>query len=198
MTQYYVDRILKGGKRIPVKPAGKRFFGRGTLAWVRRRARLKKHKIIIGTVVDPRQKMLDWMNWALRNTASIHYAQSRPIPLKAGKARQLPLTTDCSGSTTIAAYAAGLPDPNGRKYDGSGYTGTMRSHCKQIKRAQLQAGDIIIYGGGTGSHMVIVYDITPTDVIVFSHGQESGPKLYTHRIQQGAHGAYCTYHTMIV
>ena len=197
MTQYYVDRVLKNGKRIPVKPGGKRFFGKGMLGWVRKRARRKKQTIIVGVVADPREKMRQWMNWALRNTASIHYAQSRPIPLKAGKAHKLPLTTDCSGSTTICAYSAGLPDPNGRKYNGTGYTGTLRDHCKEIKRSQLRVGDIIIYGRGTGTHVVIVYNITDTDIIVFSHGQESGPRLYTHSIQMAVHGSYCTYHTMV-
>ncbi|MHB8469552.1 MAG: Hint domain-containing protein [Gaiellaceae bacterium] len=46
-------------------------------------------------------------------------SEMRPIPL----ARTLPLTTDCSGFVTLCYHLAGAPDPNGRGYDGQGWTG---------------------------------------------------------------------------
>lgn len=190
--RYYVDRVING-KRVPIKPSGRRFFGKTTLRLVRSWARTLRVKIIVSEAFTPRQRIIAWCRWALNHESGIHYQQSRPIPLQRGKNHQLPLFTDCSGSTTIAYYAAGLPDPNGRKYDGSGYTGTLRAHLAKKPLAEVKPGDLIVYGGGTGSHVVIVYK-AGADPIVFSHGQESGPRLYPHSVEAGAHNNVFTCH----
>lgn len=193
MTRFYVDRILPNGKRLALKPGGRRFFGAVTLAYLRKRAKRRHFKIVVGIATTTRQRIIAWCRWALANEAGIHYRQSRPIPLKQGAAHKLPLYTDCSGSTTIAFYNARAPDPNGRAYDGSGFTGTMRAHLTPKSLAECEPGDLIVYGPGSGSHVVIVFE-AGADPTVFSHGQESGPRLYKHSVEAKTHGGIFTCH----
>ena len=61
--------------------------------------------------------------YAHRN--EIDYVQSRPFPLKSPPF--LPGKLDCSGFATVCHFVGGAPDPNGRNYDGFGYTGTLMS-----------------------------------------------------------------------
>lgn len=73
---------------------------------------------------------------------------------------------DCSSSNTKQYQEAGLPDPNGRGYDGQGYTGTMWVRGSLTRSPQ--AGDLAFYGdqgGGVPSHMAI--HVTPTMVVSF-------------------------------
>lgn len=46
-----------------------------------------------------RERMVNWCLWAVDNATQIHYAEKRPIPVN-DLPGTLPLTTDCSGSTT--------------------------------------------------------------------------------------------------
>lgn len=196
-NRYYAYRVLPNGQRKRLRPGGRLFFGAATLSWLRRRARKAGYRIIVGQVRNKRDLIMRWCRWALSNEPSIHYRQSRPIPLKAGKAHQLPLYTDCSGSAVIAYYAAGLPDPSGYNYDGGRtkptYTGSIRAHAKRKKFEHLRPGDLIVYGPGTGAHMVIVMS-GGRDPLVFSHGQESGPRQYRHSVQVAVHGNTFTCH----
>jgi hypothetical protein len=113
--------------------------------------------------------------WGVAHEPDIHYAQTRPIA-GLGHPRMLPLSTDCSGFATDCFKWAGAPDPNGRNYDGSGFTGTMLDACVHISPAQAKPGDLIVFGSGTGTHVVIVVG-TGSDPDVVSHGQERGPLL---------------------
>lgn len=135
------------------------------------------------------------MKWAVKNTAQIHYKQVRPFAPDAIRYRKLPITTDCSGSTTMLYRAAGLPDPNGAKYNGTGYTGTLREHLPKITLADAGVGDLIIYGRGSGVHVVVIDVPHPTNPVVFSHGQESGPFYISHAREVAAHGSVFTVHS---
>lgn len=64
--------------------------------------------------------------------------------------------SDCSQWVTSVYKSAGLPDPNGNDYKG-GYTGTLATHCRKISRAQLQPGDLVLYGSGPPYHHVELY-----------------------------------------
>lgn len=62
---------------------------------------------------------------------------------------------DCSSSFTLHHKEGGAPDPNGRGYDGQGYTGTLvnRGHWT----SNPQPGDAFFYGdqgGGVPGHVV--------------------------------------------
>lgn len=62
--------------------------------------------------------------------------------------------SDCSQWVTSIYYACGLPDPNGNTYRG-GYTGTLGQHGKAISRAELQPGDLILYGPWPHHHVEV-------------------------------------------
>jgi hypothetical protein len=123
------------------------------------------------------------MRWLVANEPRVHYAQVRPmrtIPLpEQVAARRLAkggsLTMDCSEAVTCLCKWAGLQDPNGRRYDGSGYTGTLLAHLPHYtdpRRALI--GALVVYGPGDGDHVSMV--LKPgADPLLWSHGVEAGP-----------------------
>jgi hypothetical protein len=116
-----------------------------------------------------------WRRWAVPNNPDIHYGQIRPIR---GRPFVVPLKTDCSGLATLITKWNGGPDPNGRNYDGEGYTGTMLAHLPHIPKWQARRGDLAVFGGGTGRHVVVFLQagIHP-DPLVGSHGWEGEPAI---------------------
>lgn len=145
-----------------------------------------------------RKKIAVAMDWGLRNTARIHYLQVRPFDVDAIANRNLPLSVDCSGSTTQLYRDAGRPDPNGRGYDGTGNTETLRSNTPQRKSIKAaKTGDFIVYGPDGRpdlQHVVVVYARNGYNPKVWSHGQEAGPLLNDHATQLLAHGTHYTVH----
>lgn len=117
-----------------------------------------------------RQKIVTAARWGIANEPRIHYGEVRPIPLAAA----LPLTTDCSGFVTICFFLAGAPDPNGRNYDGSGYTGTMLGHLRRIEPGEVRRGDLAVWGDYPGRHVALVLE-PGDDPLLCSHGSERGP-----------------------
>jgi cell wall-associated NlpC family hydrolase len=88
--------------------------------------------------------------------------------------RTLPLTTDCSGFATLCYFLAGAPDPNGREYDGTGWTGTLLEAMENIDRRAVLRGDLVVWGEYPGHHCAIV--LRPgEDPLLASHGREVGP-----------------------
>ena len=117
-----------------------------------------------------RQKIVTAARWGIANEPRIHYGEIRPIRL----ARALPLTTDCSGFVTLCYYLAGAPDPNGRGYDGSGYTGTLLGWLPAIAPLDADRGDLVVWGTYPGRHVALVLE-PGRDPLLCSHGQEHGP-----------------------
>jgi NlpC/P60 family len=92
-----------------------------------------------------REKIVEAGMWWYKNRLQIPYVQSRPFPLI--KPPVIPLALDCSEFVTICHYAGGAPDPNGRGYDGQGYTGTLKQHGERVNSiTNLKPGDLIFYG----------------------------------------------------
>lgn len=122
---------------------------------------------------SPRDRFVQWLRWGVAHEAEIHYEMRRPIPhhLPVGT---LPLTLDCSAFITLCAQWANCPDPNGRNFDGDGYTGTMLEHCTEIQRRDAKPGDLVVFGTGAGHHVVAILELG-LDFLVASHGQERGP-----------------------
>lgn len=85
-----------------------------------------------------------------------------------------PLHTDCSGFVTLCHRWAGAPDPNGRKFDGQGYTGTILQACRQIALGAVQPGDLVVWGAPPGHHVALVLE-ADLDPLLVSHGSERGP-----------------------
>lgn len=125
-----------------------------------------------------RAKIISYCEWGIENSARIHYAMVRPIPVATPK--KLPLVTDCSGFATLAYKYACAPDPNGNNYNGYGYTGTMLRHGRKVT-APLP-GDLLIYGPFPGHHVVVFMEVWRGAWVVCSHGQEIGPlRMLQHR-----------------
>lgn len=116
----------------------------------------------------------DEVSWGLAHEVEIHYAQSRPIE-GLTTPRKLPLSTDCSGFVTLCYKWAGAPDPNGRGYDGYGFTGTLLQHMRQIPQAQSQVGDLALWADAQRTRHVSLVLETGSDPLLVSHGSERGP-----------------------
>lgn len=110
-----------------------------------------------------------WLN----HQAQTHYAEVRPIPLEAIKAHKFN-STDCSGLIIGCYFAAGAPDPSGSNYSGAGFTGSFLDHLHPITQAQLQVGDIVVFGPGTGAHASMVIE-AGDDPTMSSNGFDGGP-----------------------
>lgn len=117
-----------------------------------------------------REKIVTAARWGIEHEPEIHYGETRPIPL----ARRLPLTTDCSGFVTLCFYLAGAPDPNGNRYSGYGWTGTLLRHLPAIGPVDARKGDLVVWGAYPGRHCAIVLE-PDDDPLLCSHGQERGP-----------------------
>jgi hypothetical protein len=126
---------------------------------------------------------LDWAAWGVQHAGMIHYAETRPIPTRL-EPGTLPFTTDCSGFVTVCAKWAGLPDPNGNHYNGQGYTGTLLEHNRHIPVSEAMPGDLIVYGGFPGHHVVIIEKKVGHDFQCVSHGRESDPRRVMHSVEQ--------------
>lgn len=122
-----------------------------------------------------RDKIVTYARWGAVNKYAIHYAQVRPMDhLNAVQA--LPWTTDCSEFVTTIYKWAGAPDPNGRGYDGLGYTGTMLDHGVSLPLHSAKRGDAVIWGWSPGHHTaVLIEDGSNGDPLIVSHGSERGP-----------------------
>ena len=119
---------------------------------------------------DVRQAIVAAARWGIRNERRIHYGEVRPMPL----GRRLPLVTDCSGFVTLCYYLARAPDPNGRGYDGEGWTGTLIDHMTAVAPDDAQSGDVVVWGDYPGRHAAVVLE-AGDDPLLASHGQERGP-----------------------
>jgi hypothetical protein len=137
--------------------------------------------------VTQREHLAKLMDLLVAHRAKIHYRQLRPMAT-AKIHHELMLRTilntsglsmDCSESVTLLCRLAGLRDPNGRGYDGYGYTGTLLQHLGEHAYPPSKAkvagiGALVVFGGGTGEHVCMVRN-PGEDPVLFSHGQESGP-----------------------
>ncbi len=162
--------------------------------WVRiKKARPRRWKRGWKKLPTWRVQIVEAMDWALANEPQIHYLQRRPFNPNQIRDRKLPMYDDCSATATQLYKAAGRPDPNRRNYDGTGYTGTLRQRDTQIPLVDCRPGDLIIYGEGSGVHVVVVYR-AGLDPLCWSHGQERGPILVRHSVEVAVHGNYFTCH----
>ena len=105
--------------------------------------------------------------WYAHREDMDYYSQARPFTLC--KPPTVPKRWDCSAFFTNCHYAAGAPDPNGRGYDGQGYTGTLISHGHKVSFSQLEPGDAIFYGFHRGASPAFPVG-APTHVAMYAGG----------------------------
>ena len=98
--------------------------------------------ITIGALTSP----ADYALWYLRLQQAHHclsYQERRPMVLVRPPA--WPPYMDCSTFVTLCYRDAGWPDPNGLRYDGYGYTGTLADHGVRVHLSQMAASDLVFY-----------------------------------------------------
>ena len=146
-------------------------------------------------MTDARQAIVQWAQWAHANAAHFNYTEGPNRMSAIGVyPPSLPIYADCSAFVTWCYWVAGADDPNGLGYNHQGYTGTLLSHGLEIPLAQVQPGDVIVYGPGTGWHTALVVQ-AGHDPLTISHGQQGDPSL-VHVSQDGrTPQRYLRFHT---
>jgi hypothetical protein len=148
--------------------------------------------------LDPTQKEVTrhlirrYCERAEDNRSDIHYAQFRPMT-HLGDSPSSEFTCDCSGFATSAFRWADLhtsftvADPNGLKFNGYGYTGTLLAHNRRGRipfDRYFYVGDMAIYGPSLSytTHVVICRKNGKASKAIWtSHGSEAGPySVYLH------------------
>ena len=108
-----------------------------------------------------RAALVKVLRWMISQEPSIHYTQDHGMRLAAlGAPYTSPFSTDCSASIKLACAWAQVPDPNGLGLTvPEGYTGTMLTFCKHIKRAAIEPGDFLVLGNWPGEHACAVLEV---------------------------------------
>lgn len=160
-----LDGLLAGTIKLP---AGYR---------VRRLARRRATKRKVNAETTQRAQIVANAKWLIEHKGSCTYAQIRPIDGEHQR-HKLPLRFDCSGAATDCyAWADNVSDPNGERYNGLGFTGTLYQHMHHITAEEVKPGDIGIYGNYPGHHAVLALEHGP-DPVVFSMGHQGDPNSY--------------------
>jgi hypothetical protein len=122
-----------------------------------------------------RNGLLKVLRWMISQEPLIHYADGEGRLEALASPYTRPLRTDCSGSIKIACAWAEVPDPNGLGLSvPQGYTGTMLTHCRRIRRSAARPGDFLVIGDYPGVHACALLE-PGSDPLLFSHGSEKGP-----------------------
>ena len=141
------------------------------------------------------------MAYLLEQRASVHYVQRRPMryvhdteaEFRVRVQAPAGVSFDCSESATTLFHLAGLHDPNGRGYDGYGFTGTMLGALPHYDRPlSAGVGALCVFGPAPGKHVAIVYE-PGADPLMWSHGSEAGPLLVRFTVERAYHGGTYTF-----
>lgn len=148
-----------------------------------------------------REHLAGLMDWTHANRALIGYLQRRPMHTARGFEQDYAdslrhgnkLLMDCSEACTWIARLAGLRDPNGKGYDGSGFTGTMLAELEHYTDPHAaMTGALVVFGPGTGEHVAMVRH-PGKDPVLWSHGSDAGPLFVPLSMERAAHRAPVTF-----
>jgi hypothetical protein len=122
------------------------------------------------------------MDLLVKYKGHVYYRQVRPMRsmrikpghLRAAILKPGGLTLDCSESVTLICHLAGLRDPNGNNYDGTGFTGSLLNYLTH-RDEPGRTGSMAVFGAPPGEHVVMRRD----EGLWFSHGTEADPTYYT-------------------
>jgi hypothetical protein len=135
----------------------------------------------LGDADDVRSAIESYCRQCIANEPGWHYVQQRPME-SLGRSPQSGGYSDCSEHSTAAYYWArkqtgiAVPDPNGRGFDGYGYTGTLINN--PTAAAPYQIGDLALYGSSPSatSHVCTCYQPGSAGSSLWcSHGSEEAP-----------------------
>jgi hypothetical protein len=141
------------------------------------------------------------MEYLLAHEPRIHYAQLRPMQTLRYTEQQAAtllehggsLTMDCSEAVTLLCKWAGLKDPNGRAYNGTGYTGSLLANLPHYTNPRAaQVGALVVFGPGTGEHVSMVQE-AGDDPLLWSHGAERGPRSFRLSAEKSWHAPPATF-----
>jgi peptidoglycan hydrolase-like protein with peptidoglycan-binding domain len=116
-----------------------------------------------------------------RTTGHVHYTQGQARMSIVRRQLRPPFSRaiyeDCSSSVTGYYWIANVPDPNGRHFDGYGFTGTLVQNGVRVET--ILPGDLILYGPPPYHHVTVAVGDDPTKPTdrCISHGHEGGPLL---------------------
>jgi peptidoglycan hydrolase-like protein with peptidoglycan-binding domain len=125
-------------------------------------------------MADARNDIVKWAKWGVENHGRFNYTEGPQRMAQVRGPGTGAIFADCSAFVTYCYSWAGVSDPNGLGYNGTGYTGTLLAHGTPITLAQVQPGDVIVYGPGTGWHTALIVEAGP-DPLTVSHGQQGDP-----------------------
>lgn len=132
----------------------------------------RAHETMIGQMITAAIYTID-------HGSSIHYTQgSLRMSGVTNKIRlpNYPRYMDCSSGVTWLYWQAGAKDPNGRNYNGQGYTGTLVTYGIPVSALEIIPGDLVFYGDGPSfTHVALAIKDRGPDAKVWSHGSEAGP-----------------------
>ena len=115
-----------------------------------------------------------WLKWAVENHAHANYTEGPERMSAVGVwPPKLPLNFDCSAFVTWILWVCGCADPNGLHFNHEGYTGTLLGHLPHV--TDVQVGDLVVYGAGTGEHVAAVVGVWGPDILTVSHGEQGDP-----------------------
>lgn len=150
------------------------------------------------TTLAQRQHLAELMDLLVQHEPRVHYRQARPMltrsirtekQLRDALTGKAGVTMDCSESVTLLCRLAGLADPSGLGYNGTGYTGTMLDHLTHYSEPyNANVGALVVFGPRDGEHVCMVRTVGD-DPILFSHGQESGPAYVRFSVERAYHRA---------
>ena len=90
------------------------------------------------------------------------------------KPPDFPRHEDCSSFVTWCYFAADAPDPNGRDYNGQGFTGDQSPRGTEVSKPRL--GDLVFYGPSRSEINHVNLYVGGGKII--GHGAESGPNVF--------------------
>lgn len=122
--------------------------------------------------------------WMVSHHSIFDYAEVRPWPRIPAFSTGHRIVSDCSGTTALAAYWAGCPDPSKLGFNGEANTGTFLHACSHIRPSNALPGDLIVYRASEhdtyGHHVVSIDRAEGGDFVVVSHGHQGDPAFYAH------------------
>ena len=131
-------------------------------------------------MTDTRNAIVAWAKWAVANKAHFNYSEGPNRAEAIGVyPPKFPMFMDCSMFVTWCYWIAGCAtDPTNKAGFATheGYTGTELSAGTEIPLAQVQPGDAIVFGPGTGWHTALVVEAGP-DPLTVSMGEQGDPSF---------------------
>lgn len=126
-----------------------------------------------------------YADWAVANRASFTYSEGADRGhMFNSKPGSLPQTADCSQFCTSLLHWAGVKhglDKHKTPLTDADYTGSLLQKGKAVTAQTARAGDLIIYGPGTGTHAAFVRSrISAMDFWLVSHGHQGDPSRVRH------------------